>query len=116
MTGTKYSFAVARLEENEFLHPDAHMFFKPDMQNEPDVVAVIMTQLSLKAGLKAWGDKATEAVHSEMKQLHMRDTFKPVRYHELTNGQKETILESHMFLKEKRCGKIKGLLFNSDSS
>jgi hypothetical protein len=33
-----------------------------------------MTQLSLKAGLKAWGDKASEAVHSEVKQLNFRDT------------------------------------------
>jgi hypothetical protein len=30
-------------------------------QSDPDVVAMVMTQLSLKAGLKAWGDKAHAA-------------------------------------------------------
>jgi hypothetical protein len=35
------------------------MFVQEDFyQAEPDVVAAIMTQLLLKAGLKAWGPKA----------------------------------------------------------
>ena len=85
------------------------MFFHESIpQEEPDVVAAIMTQLSLKAGLKQWGDKATAAVRSEMKQLHFRDTFKPMHWKDMTHAQKQTILESHMFLKEKRDGKIKG--------
>ena len=110
MSGSsKYAHAVTQLESQEALHPDAHMFFNQSMcQEEPDVVAAIMTQLSLKAGLKQWGDKATEAVRSEMKQLHFRDTFKPFHWNELTHTQKQTVLESHMFLKEKRDGKIKG--------
>jgi hypothetical protein len=34
------------------------MFVQDDFyQAEPDVVAAIMTQLSLKAGLKEWGKK-----------------------------------------------------------
>jgi hypothetical protein len=91
------------------LNPDAHMFVQEDFyQAEPDVVAIIMTQLSLKAGLKAWGDKAHMAAHSEIKQLHMRNTFKPKHWRELTADQRNTVLESHMFLKEKRDGKIKG--------
>jgi hypothetical protein len=52
---------------------------------EPDVVAAIMTQPSLKAGLKAWGKEAQKAVHSEMKQLHFRDTFNPMRWTGLTH-------------------------------
>mgnify|MGYP005605529959 FL=1 len=67
-----------------------------------------MTQLSLKSGLKEWGDKAYKAVHSEMKQLHFRNTFKPMQWKKLTEAQRQTVLESHMFLKEKRDGKIKG--------
>jgi hypothetical protein len=43
-----------------------------------------------------------------MKQLHFRDTFKPMHWHELNEEQKKTALESHMFLKKKRDGKIKG--------
>jgi hypothetical protein len=79
LTGSKYSYAVAQLESHGgVLHPDAHMFTQHDFyQSGPDVVAMVMTQLSPKAGLKTWGDKAHTAARNEMKQLHMRDTFKP---------------------------------------
>ena len=43
-----------------------------------------------------------------MKQLHWKNTFKPVKYSKLMDRQKETILESHIFLTEKRTGEIKG--------
>jgi hypothetical protein len=85
------------------------MFVQEDFyQADPDVVAAIMTQLSLKSGLREWGDKAYIAVESEMKQLHFRNTFKPMHWSELSTIQRQTVLESHMFLKEKRDGKIKG--------
>ena len=58
--------------------------------------------------MKEWGDKALTAAHSEMKQLHVRDTFKPKHWRDLTHTQRQIVLESHMFLKEKRDGKIKG--------
>ena len=107
--GSRYAYAVMQLEKQGVLHPNAHMFFQNDMyQSEPDVVAAIMTQLSLKAGLREWGKKAQKAVHSEMKQLHFRDTFRPMHWKDLTHAQRQSILESHMFLKEKRTGEIKG--------
>jgi hypothetical protein len=85
------------------------MFVQDDFyQAEPDVVAAIMTQLSLKAGLKEWGKKGFKAAHSEMKKLHLRKTFKPKHWRELSKVQRQTVLESHMFLKLKRDGKIKG--------
>jgi hypothetical protein len=53
------------------------MFVQEDFyQAELDVVTAIMTQLSLKAGLKEWGEEAFTAAQSEMKQLHFRNTFK----------------------------------------
>jgi hypothetical protein len=113
MTGSKYATSAAQTNNRDVdnnqpvLHPDAHMFFQMS-EEQPTVVAAIMTQLSLKAGMKAWKDKAHEAVHSEMKQLHYRDTFQPMHHHELTAEEKKTVLESHMFLKQKRDGKIKG--------
>ena len=65
------------------------------MQSEsPMVVATIMTQLSMKAGLKAWGDPAKAAVKEEMKQLHMRDTFQPRHWKSLTPEEKEWLLET----------------------
>jgi hypothetical protein len=71
-------------------------------------VADIMTQLSLKAGLKEWGDQAFTTARSEMKQLHLRNTFKPKHWRELRQVQHQMVLESHIFLKQKRDGKIKG--------
>ena len=85
------------------------MFVQEDFyQAEPDVVAAVMTQLSMKAGLRAWGDKALSAVKSEMKQLHFRNNFLPKHWKDLTATQRRTVLESHLFLKEKRDGTIKG--------
>jgi hypothetical protein len=56
MTGSKHAFAVTQLEEHGVLYPDAHMFAQSDFyQSDPNVVASIMTQLSLKVGLKEWG-------------------------------------------------------------
>jgi hypothetical protein len=91
------------------LNPDAHMFVQEDFyQADPNVVAAIMTQLSLEAGLKEWGDQAFTATRSEMKHLHLRNMFKPKHWRELSQVQRQTVLESHMFLKQKRDGKIKG--------
>ena len=43
------------MAEQEVIHPDAHLLFNSEaIENEPDVTAVIMTYLSLKAGLKKW--------------------------------------------------------------
>jgi hypothetical protein len=109
MTGSKYLYMAMQLATQGVLNPDAHMFVQEDFyQAEPEVVAAIMMQLSLKAGLKEWGDRARMAAHSEMKQLHFRNTFKPKHWQELDDTQHQTVLESHMFLKEKHSGKIKG--------
>jgi hypothetical protein len=91
------------------LYPDAHMFEQDNFyQAEPNVVEAIMTQLSLKAGLKEWGKRGFIAAHYKMKQLYLRKIFKPKHWRELSKSQRQTMLESHMFLKLKRDGKIKG--------
>ena len=76
-------------------------------QAEPDIAASVMTKLSLKSGLRAWGDKVYTSVQSEMKQLHFRNTLKPKHWRALTYTQRQTVLEFHMFLKDKRDGVIK---------
>jgi hypothetical protein len=109
MSGSKYSYAVTQLESQGFINPDAHMFVQEGFyQADPDVMAAIMTQLSLKADLKEWGDKAFTAAQSEMKEFHLRNTCKPRHWRELIQDQRQTVLESHMCLKQKRYGKIKG--------
>jgi hypothetical protein len=60
------------------------MFVQQDLyQAEPDVVAAIMTQLSLKVGLKEWGEEDFTAAHSEMKQLNFRNMCKPKHWPEM---------------------------------
>jgi hypothetical protein len=56
LSGSNYSYAVTQLESQGVLNPDSHMFVQEDFYHaEPDVVESIMTQLSLKVGLKEWG-------------------------------------------------------------
>jgi hypothetical protein len=66
-----------------------------------------MAQLSMKAAIKKWGEQAKVAISKEMKQLHWRNSYKPRHWHILTKKQKEQILESHIFIEEKRNGTIK---------
>ena len=97
------------VEVVDALHPDAHMMFNQIASRiPPKALIAILTQLSLKKGLKRWKEKGHKAAFGKMKQLHMRDTFRPKHKKKLTKKQKAEILESHMFLKEKRCGDIKG--------
>ena len=108
-TGKSYHTSNAQIQYPQVLHPDAHLsFLTHEVFAHPTDSQIIMTQLSLKVGLKTWGDRASEAVHSEMKQLHFRDTFQPKHWKDLDESQRKSVLESHMFLKEKRDGKIKG--------
>ena len=58
MSVNRYAYATAKISEQEVIHPYAHVFFSHGaVQNEPDVTAVTMTQLQLKAGLKRCSKK-----------------------------------------------------------
>ena len=72
-----------------------------------DIVGMIMAQLSMKAAIKKWGERARFAILKEMKQLHWRNSYKPKHWHGLTKEQKKQILESHVFVEEKKDGAIK---------
>ena len=61
----------------------------------------------MKAAIKKWGDQAKFAISKEMKQLHWRNSYKPMHWHKLTKKQKEQVLKSHIFVEEKRDGTIK---------
>jgi hypothetical protein len=77
MKRNKYAVAltqiVASLKESKNAMSMAQMSVKL-MSNgvhcNADVVGMVMAQLSLKAAIKKWGDKAKYAVTAEMKQLH----------------------------------------------
>jgi hypothetical protein len=78
-----------------------------DEHRQADLVGMVMAQLSMKAAVKKWGERAKFAISKEMKQLHWRNSYKPWHWHILTKKQKEQILESHIFFEEKRDSTIK---------
>ena len=83
MSGKTNEKLMAQLDKQGTLHPDAHLLFNLSVEEEPSVVSEIMTQLSLKVGLNTWVEKGKKSMKSDMKQLHLRDTFEPRHHHEL---------------------------------
>ena len=79
----------------------------PGVHRKPDTVGMIMAQLSMKACIKKWGAEAEYSITKEMKQLHWCNSYKPKHWHGLNKKQKEQVLESHIFVKQKRNGRIK---------
>jgi hypothetical protein len=69
---------------------------------------VVMTQHSIKKGLKIFGEAGADAVVSEMQQLHNESVIEPKKANMLTREEKHKALQYLMFLKKKRCGRIKG--------
>ena len=72
------------------------------------VVHYTMTQLSMNAGLKIWGNKGKQAVSKELLQLHMRYIFRPINSKTLLKTEYDKLIESHLFLKQKQDQSIKG--------
>lgn len=70
-------------------------------------VALLTEQMSAKRGLKVFGNKGAEAIITEMHQVHYHRVLKPKFAKEVTKQEKRDALHHLMFLKEKRCGKIK---------
>jgi Reverse transcriptase (RNA-dependent DNA polymerase) len=68
----------------------------------------ILSQYGMKKGLELFGEKGVQAVLDELKQLHDRKVLEPVKNESLSSEDKRAALEYLMFLKKKRCGKIKG--------
>ena len=67
-----------------------------------------MTQNTMERGLKEFGEDGIRAVAKEMQQLHDREVLEPTKHEDMTREQKRKVLRYLMFLKRKRCGRIKG--------
>jgi hypothetical protein len=89
---------VARPDEFKGEKHQAHVI----LQN------IILTQCNLKQGIKKFGDDGKAAVLVELQQLSNRDVMQPVNKCDLTPAERKGALRHLMFLKEKRCGTIKG--------
>jgi hypothetical protein len=70
--------------------------------------SIIMTQYNLKQGIKKFGDSGKAAVLVELQQLYDRNVMEPVMKADLTPAEGKGALRYLMFIKERRCGKIKG--------
>ena len=85
----------------QFSAPQIHI-------GDADGHAYALTQVSLKQGLFLFKDAGMKAVCDEMQQLHHRGTFTPIRHTSLSPIQMRQVLETHLFLQDKRDGRIKG--------
>jgi hypothetical protein len=72
------------------------------------MIGIIMAHFSMKKSVKKFGKARTEeACKKEIKQIHMKNTFIPKHWYELSAKQKAQILEAFIFLTEKQSGEIK---------
>src|SRR5210317_1381062 len=60
------------------------------------LTAKLMQQVSLREGIRRFGEDGNKAPLAEMEQLHKRDTFKPVVLSNLTPEKKKEVPESIM--------------------
>jgi hypothetical protein len=72
-----------------------------------DEFIFLTAQMSAKKGLKIFGQPGADAIIAELQQLHYRQVVKPILGDDMTKEQKRAALHYLMFLKQKRCGKIK---------
>jgi hypothetical protein len=82
-----------------------HMYkfnFAQDTSHEPMGELFMSEQMSLKRGLKEFGEEGTNAVIKELKQLDYRDAIKPLHARHVTREQQKAALRYLMYLKQKR--------------
>jgi len=73
------------------------------------VHAYVTAQMSAKKGLhQVFGDCGASALMKELHQIVVMNVMSGCKSHKLTPEKKRKALEYLMFLKEKRCGQIKG--------
>ena len=73
-----------------------------------DMLTFLTEQMTVKKGLKLFGAAGADALKRELEQLIYRKVMKGRHPKDLTTAQKKAALRYLMFLKQKRCGKIKG--------
>jgi len=96
-----YSLCPQKAPNYEHLH-----LINADLQHPMNHIS--LTQYNVKKGLKLFGQDGVDAVLKEVQQLHDRDVLLPKDPQMLTPQEKSSALTYLMFLKKKRCGKIKG--------
>ena len=67
--------------------------------------------MSMKRGIKEFGDAGVDAVHKDMKNIHNTGVPIPVDPRKLYSVSKADALKYLMFLEMKRYGRVKGIGF-----
>jgi hypothetical protein len=115
MKGKKYAVAMTQIATSLGTSKNAmaltqmsvKLMPKGEHRRRADLVGMIMAQLSMNTAIKKWGEQAKLVIFKEIKQMHWRNSYKPCHWHSLSKKQKEQILESHIFVEQKRDGIIK---------
>ena len=89
------------------LNPDVAFSLMMEEDIE-DMWSYLTAQMNAKTGLKHFGEAGAEAIMKELEQLLYRKVMRGRKANTLTKEEKKSALTYLMFLKEKRCGKIKG--------
>ena len=69
--------------------------------------ATALTSMTIRRGIKEYGERAMNSMFEEFNQLIEKKVFEPVVKEQLTPGQLKTIMRSLMFMKVKRDGRLK---------
>jgi Reverse transcriptase (RNA-dependent DNA polymerase) len=70
--------------------------------------SIVMTQHSVRKGLRIFGEAGVDAVLKELKQLYDREVVRPVGREDMTDEERDAALQYLMYLKQKRDGTVKG--------
>ena len=100
-----YAAGMKQLERNH----EVYCFVQKTVEIYNDLDASLVTpQYGIERGLKIFKELGAEAVMKELRQLHNMDVITPMHIKELSEENIRNALPYLMFLKRKRCGKVKG--------
>ena len=72
------------------------------------VFGFVLTQMSVRAGIKKHGQAARDALTAEFAQLDYKGAYEPIQATDLTKTQQNNALRIINLIKEKRDGRLKG--------
>ena len=100
-----YSNAVKQLERDS----EAILLVGAAIERYNSMEALLVTpQYGIRKGLKIFGKDGSAAVLKELKQLHELQVISPIHPRTLSKEEIYRALPYLMFLKRKRCGRVKG--------
>jgi hypothetical protein len=115
-TGKKYGYAMAQIVQMDGSVEESISFMQRELceageHHRPEVIGMIMVQLSMKAAEKEFGvERTKKACRIEVEQIHMRNIFVPKHWDDLTPKQRGRILEAFIFVEQKKSGADKARL------